>query len=300
MNPTTQDRAAAVADATTAGETPTTEPVRRPARAARSHGPRRGLRVTIQLVAIAVVLLAWWFLIPALDVQSYLFPSLHDVVMAFRLDFITLPHERGFYTQGTGTYDTLQTLYAALSGYAIGAVCAIVLAVFASEFELLDFIIQPFISALQSLPKIALAPLFLVWFGLGMSGHVALVVSLVVFPVMLNAYAGLKFVPEDYLELAKSLRTARWRTLVLVKLPAALPNLFTGLSVGIVYALLAAIVAEFLSGQSGLGAELVLGQSNSNTPQVFAVLVVLGILGALLNGIVGFIGRKVVFWGGKR
>ncbi|HEY2793620.1 MAG TPA: ABC transporter permease subunit, partial [Micromonosporaceae bacterium] len=96
------------------------------------------------------------------------------------------------------------------------------------------------------------------------------------------------------------LRTARWRTLVLVKLPAALPNLFTGLSVGIVYALLAAIVAEFLSGQSGLGAELVLGQSNSNTPQVFAVLVVLGILGALLNGIVGFIGRKVVFWGGKR
>ena len=181
-----------------------------------------------------------------------------------------------------------------------GSAAGLVLATLASEFRTVDYVVQPFVSALQALPKIALAPLFLVWFGLGTQGHIALVVSLVVFPVLINAYAGLRFVPDDYLELARTLRTGRWRTLVLVKLPASLPSLFTGLSVGIVYALLAAIVAEFLSGQTGLGAELVIAQANSNTAAVFGVLVVLAVLGAVLNGIVGAIGKRAVFWASKR
>jgi NitT/TauT family transport system permease protein len=261
--------------------------------------PELALRLCIQIGALAAVVLAWLFLIPALDVPSYLWPSLPDVVTALRQTFIELPRQNGWTSTGTGVGDMLSTLYTTLIGYGLGSAIAVVLAVGANEFRILGYIIQPFISALQSLPKIALAPLFLVWFGLGFSGHVALVVSLVIFPVMLNAYDGLRFVPEEYLELAQTARASRWRTLVQIKLPAALPALFTGLSVGIVYALLAAIVAEFLSGQTGLGAELVIDESNSNTPAVFAILVVLGLLGAALNAIVAVLGHRLVFWAGK-
>jgi NitT/TauT family transport system permease protein len=261
---------------------------------------RHRLRWSIQVAGVGAVILLWAILVPALGVPTFLWPRLPDVAQAFTQTFVTLPAQQGLTTPGGGVYDVVQTLTATLAGYAIGSVAAILLAVLASEFRVLDFIIQPFVSALQALPKIALAPLFLVWFGLGTQGHIALVVSLVVFPVMLSAYAGLRFVPDDFVELARTLRTGRARMLVLVKLPASLPSLFTGLSVGIVYALLGAIVAEFLSGQTGLGAELVVAQANSNTAAVFAVLAVLAVLGAALNGAVSIIGRRVVFWAGKR
>jgi NitT/TauT family transport system permease protein len=261
---------------------------------------RNWLRWGVQAATVGAIVLLWVLVVPALDVPAYLWPPLPAVVDAFRLTFITIPSEQGLMTPGGGIYDLTQTLTATLIGYGISIVVALVLAVLATEFRVLNYILQPFISALQALPKIALAPLFLVWFGLGMQGHIALVVSVVVFPIMLNAYAGLRFVPDDYLELARTLRTGRLRTLVLVKLPASLPSLFTGLSIGIVYALLSAIVAEFLSGQSGLGAQLVKAQANGDTAGVFAVLVVLGVLGAVLNGIVSLIGRRTVFWAGKR
>jgi NitT/TauT family transport system permease protein len=261
---------------------------------------RHRVRLAVQAATIGVILLSWLLLVPALDVPAYLWPRLPEVADAFRLIFVTIPAEQGVLTPGGGIYDLVQTLTATLVGYGVGAVVALVLALLASEFRILDYVVQPIVSAFQALPKIALAPLFLVWFGLGMLGHIALVVSLVVFPVMLNAYAGLRQVPEDYLELAQTFRTGRLRTLLLVRLPASLPSVFTGLSIGILYAFLAAIVAEFLSGQSGLGAQLVMAQANSNTAGVFAVLAVLGVLGAALNGTVALIGRRVVFWTGKR
>jgi NitT/TauT family transport system permease protein len=261
---------------------------------------RPWVRWSVQAAMAGTIALLWLVLVPVLDVPAYLWPPLPDVVDAFRLTFVTIPSEQGLMTPGGGVYDLVQTLTATLVGYGIGTVVALVLAVLATEFRVLDFVLQPFVSALQALPKIALAPLFLVWFGLGMQGHVALVVSVVVFPIMLNAYAGLRFVPDDYLELARTLRTGRLRTLVLVKLPAALPSLFTGLSIGIIYALLSAIVAEFLVGQDGLGARLVKDQANGDTAGVFAVLVVLAVLGALLNGILSLIGKRAVFWAGKR
>jgi NitT/TauT family transport system permease protein len=271
-----------------------------PAPERRGRFRRHWLRWSVQAATVGTVILLWAVVVPAIDVPAYLWPPLPAVVDAFRLTFITIPSDQGLMSPGGGIYDLTQTLTATLIGYGLSIVIALVLAVLATEFRVLDFILQPFISALQALPKIALAPLFLVWFGLGMQGHIALVISVVVFPIMLNAYAGLRFVPDDYLELARTLRTGRLRTLALVKLPAALPSLFTGLSIGIIYALLAAIVAEFLSGQTGLGAQLVRAQANGDTAGVFAVLVVLGVLGAGLNGIVSLIGKRTVFWAAKR
>ena len=271
-----------------------------PAPERRDRLGRHWLRWSVQAATVAVVILLWVVMVPALHVPAYLWPPLSAVFDAFTIVFITIPSEQGLMTPGGGIYDLTQTLIATMIGYGISIVIALALAVLATEFRVLDFILQPFVSALQALPKIALAPLFLVWFGLGMQGHIALVVSVVVFPIMLNAYAGLRFIPDDYLELARTLRSGRLRTLALVKLPASLPSLFTGLSIGIIYALLAAIVAEFLAGQSGLGAQLVKAQANGDTAGVFAVLVVLAVLGAVLNGIVSLIGKRVVFWAGKR
>lgn len=256
-------------------------------------------KFVVQIGAVVAAILAWLALVPLLNIPHYLWPSLPEVLQALWQSFVVLPATHGLFEAGA-LYDTLHTLETAAIGYALGTSIALMLAIAASEFRTFDYVIRPFISAFQALPKIALAPLFMIWFGLGLTSHIALVVSLVIFPVMLNAYAGMKDVSDEHLELAQSLRASRLRTLRLIKLPGALPSIMTGLRIGVVYALLATIVSEFLAGQYGLGAELTLAQSTFDTARTFAILVVLGVLGALLEGTVGWVGGRVVFWSGKR
>ena len=247
-------------------------------------------------MALVGCVLILWALAPRLGVPRYVWPSLDAVVQALKQGFVDMPQRYGIGSPSGLPYHTGVTLAATVLGYLIGVSVAVTLAVVAAEFPVVEGAVRPLLSAFQAVPKIAIAPLFLIWFGFGSVGRVALASTLVFFPVMMNALAGLKFVPPEALDLAEMVKASRWRTLWLIKLPYSLPHLLTGLRLGAVYAFLATISSEFLAGYSGLGAKLVEAQTMMNTSTAVAIVVVLGVFGALFEGTLARLGKSLLFW----
>src|SRR5438067_5388805 len=148
----------------------------------------------------------------------------------------------------------------------------------------------------QSMPKVALAPLIIVWFGLGLTSKVVNAALVAFFPLMVNTIVGLRSAEEDKVNLMKSLAATRTQIFWMLQLPNALPYIFAGLEIAMIFALIGAIVAEFVGAQSGLG---MLIQSMNFTMDVagqFSVLLILSILGLLLNTLVMQVRRRVLFW----
>ena len=188
------------------------------------------------------------------------------------------------------------TLTEIVLGFLLAAVTAFVLGTLISQIKLVEAVLYPYIVAIQTLPKIAVAPLILVWVGFGLESKVVIAAMVAFFPILVNTIIGLKSTPEQKLELMQSLSASRWKTFWYVKLPEALPFIFAGLNVGIVMSVLGAIVGEFIGAKAGLGYMLLQMNYNLDVAGMFSVLVVLAIMGILLNGIAQFARRKVVFW----
>src|SRR5690606_33873412 len=160
----------------------------------------------------------------------------------------------------------------------------------------LDRLILPLITAFQSLPKIALAPLFVVWFGFGVRFRTLLVITVVFFPVLINARAGLYGVEEGRIRMAKVFGASPWKVMWKVRLPSALPFIFTGLELGVIYALLGTIVAEFTAGGEGLGARMLTLQYANLVSGMFSILIIFALIGAVSHALVSFAHKRVVFW----
>jgi NitT/TauT family transport system permease protein len=193
---------------------------------------------------------------------------------------------------------TLVTLGETLGGFVIGSVTGIGLAVLLSECAPLRTLLKPYIVALQAVPKVAVAPLFLIWFGFGVESKVMLVVSIMFFPVLVNTLAGLGSASEEQLELMRAMRATRWQTLRRVKAYVALPYVFASFEVCLVLSLTAAVVAEMLgSGTTvGLGTLINIYSSRMASAGVFAVLVVLSLLGVAMHALVVQLGRRCLYW----
>jgi NitT/TauT family transport system permease protein len=179
----------------------------------------------------------------------------------------------------------------------VGSVVGFLLALVISEFRPVRTIIYPYVIGLQSVPKTALAPMFLIWFGFGIQSKVALVVSTVFFPVLINTLSGIERTDPDQLDMLRAYCGKRWRIFLRVKLPSALPALFAGLELAIVLAIIAAVVAEFLGAVGGLGYRILTYNTNLDMAGEFAALAVLSVTGFFLHAMVRMIGQRVVFWG---
>jgi NitT/TauT family transport system permease protein len=199
----------------------------------------------------------------------------------------------------------LVTLQETIYGFIIGSVLGIGLAVLLSEVGPLRRLLQPYVVALQAVPKVAVAPLFLIWFGFGIESKIALVISIMFFPVLVNTLVGLDSVSDDQLELMRAYRATRWQTLRRVKVYVALPYVFASFEVCLVLSLTAAVIAEMLgSGTTmGLGSLINIYSARMSSAGVFAVLVVLSLLGVLLHGAVLMAAKACLAWqrspGGK-
>jgi len=150
------------------------------------------------------------------------------------------------------------------------------------------------------MPKVALVPLILVWFGLGLASKVISAALVAFFPLMVNTIVGLHSADEDRVNLMRSLSASRWQIFRMLQLPNAMPYIFAGLEIAMIFALIGAIVAELISSERGLG---MLMQSMSFTMDVagqFSILFILSVLGLILNGLVTFVRRKVLFWDTSR
>ncbi len=188
------------------------------------------------------------------------------------------------------------TLSEAFLGFAVAAVGGVVLGGLIAQFRLVERMVYPYVVALQTVPKIAIAPLIILWFGFGISSKVVIAATVAFFPVLVNVIVGLKTLDQSKIELMRSLKATRWQVFWLVRLPNALPFVFAGLDIAIVFSILGAIVGEFVGSQKGLGNMIVQLNFSLDVAGVFAALVLLSVMGVVLHLGMQWLQRRLVFW----
>jgi NitT/TauT family transport system permease protein len=188
------------------------------------------------------------------------------------------------------------TLIVTLGGFGLALAVGVGLAVLIVESRLMEQTVYALIVGLNSVPKVAVAPLFVIWLGTGVEPKIAIGFLIAVFAIVIDAVLGLKSVPPDILDLAKALRGGRLATLWRIRFPCALPSLFAGMKVAISLALVGAIVGEFVSSQRGLGYVILAAQGTFDTARVFAAIMVLAVMGVVLFWIVARAERLAIPW----
>ena len=146
------------------------------------------------------------------------------------------------------------------------------------------------------MPKVAIAPLLIIWFGFGITSKIIVVSLLCFFPILVNTMSGIRGVSREQLELFSAIRASRFKTLTHLLIPVALPSILTGIELAVVVSLLGAIVGEFVGGEEGLGVLLLQAQFQMSMPSVFAILLVLAFLGVIFNLAIRFIRKRSLFW----
>jgi NitT/TauT family transport system permease protein len=256
---------------------------------ARRSGPdyRKAARFGAWLLSAILVVFFWQWYTERFDVSPAVFPAPLQVWQSLWINL----------KDGTFLGDLAVTMREVLVGFFGGSLVGFFLALVISEFRPVRTIVYPYVIGLQSVPKTALAPMFLIWFGFGIESKVALVVSTVFFPVLINTLSGIERTDPDQLDMLRAYCGKRWRIFLRVKLPTALPALFAGLELAIVLAMIAAVVAEFLGAVGGLGYRILTYNTNLDMAGEFAALTVLSVTGFVLHAIVRMVGQRLVFWG---
>lgn len=203
---------------------------------------------------------------------------------------------------GNGIFfsDLQITLYEVAVGFVIGCLLGFVLAILIAEFRYARAILYPNVIIAQSIPKAALAPMFLIWFGFGVESKIGLVIVSSFFPVLVNVLSGIERTDPDLLDMLKAYCGRRWRVFFKVKLPSTLPQLFAGLELAIVFSLISAIVSEFLGSTAGLGYRIMVFNTDLNMAGQFAALIVLSATGFVLHRFVKIASKYAIYWGNPR
>ncbi len=188
------------------------------------------------------------------------------------------------------------TVYATTLGFFIGAVGGAILGIWLGLSPFASRLLNPYLNALNALPKVALAPLFVLWFGLGIESKVALAAVLVLFLVFLNTYAGVREVDQDLIDGARLMRASRRQVIFKVVIPSAMSWVFAGLKISVPYALIGAVLGEMIAANRGLGYLVQYSGAQFDTAGVFAVLIVIALLAVALNYVVDVAQGRIERW----
>lgn len=235
-------------------------------------------------VVIVASLLAWEAAVLLVRPSPLILPSPSAIALAFwETPSIFLRH-LGF------------TVLTTFVGFASAVVIGVLLAVGIVYSRFLERTVYTLLVALNSIPKVALAPLFVIWMGTGTEPKIAIALMLALFPIVIDMVLGLRSVDPDMLHLARVSRASPLAVLFKIRFPCALPSLFAGMKVAVSFALVGAIVGEFVAGSKGLGFQILIAQGQFDTIRVFVSLVLLGIVGTLLFFLVDYCERVVLPW----
>lgn len=251
-----------------------------------STWPSRARGVLPHLVLATLFLGAWWWLTTGGGVSSVVLPSPPDLAESIADVIGGSWFLEAFWT----------TAYETLIGFALAAVVGVGLGLLLGEFDLLGKVSQPFITAFQVTPSVALAPILIIWLGTGPGSKIALAFTISFFVILVNTMEGVRRVPFTSIRLMRSLRASRMQTMRILTIPAAMPFVFAGLRTGITLALVGALVGEFVGARTGLGQKLIEFTFAIRTSDVWAVLAVIGVLGIVLYGLVVWVDRRLVWW----
>jgi NitT/TauT family transport system permease protein len=262
-----------------------------PVRPARPSMFRRYPQLTFSPAILAVLLGVWWLATDVLGVPGYVLPQLEDVVQALVRGLGRAPWDKAGYWYHSGI-----TVWEAVLGFFLGSAAGAVLGLSLSHWPIAGKSCYPYIVGFQSLPKVALAPLMVVWFGFGLEGKVFITAIITFFPVLVNTMAGYNSVEPERIELARSCNASEWQLLTKIIIPSCLPFLFAGLSVASVLAILGAVVGEFVGARAGLGMLLMQFNQSMELAPMFAIILLLGVIGFLMNFAVSLVERRFCFW----
>jgi len=194
------------------------------------------------------------------------------------------------------TLDARYTVIATVVGFVTAALGGIIVAFGLSQVAYLRKLLNPIFNALNSLPRVALAPLFVLWFGICLLSHIVLAASLTFFVVFANTMAGIESVDQDHLLLARLQGATRWQSFRWFIVPSALPSIFVGLELGFIFAMLGTVSGEMIAGEAGFGVRLQRDAGVFNTKGYFATLLVLVLVSAIASGLFQLAKRPLVRW----
>ena len=245
----------------------------------------------IAMLGLFVAFIACWQFLTTLNVISpIILPTPLEV--AHDLTVVGANLLTGDYMLGALWITTKEVLY----GFALAIAIGFSLGVLVGETAFGERAVMPYLVAIDTMPKIAFAPLFVAWLGFDISSKVALAAFIATFPIVVATAAGLHAADESARMLFKTMGATRWQTLIKMKLPTGLPLIFTGLKIGAVGVMAGAITGEFLGGGKGFGELIRVAASQLNTPRVFSLILYLSLLGLALFASVVWIQRRFVFW----
>lgn len=241
-------------------------------------------RLLYPIGGAAVILTIWQAYAELLHISTIILPTPSEIIQASwdRSDLLLA--------------ETWPTFLESVCGFGLALIFGISLAVCVANSRVLNLSLYPILIATQSIPKVAIAPIILVWFGLGMQSKLAIAFLVAFFPIIVDTATGLQETPPGLVELGRSLRASRWQLFWKIQLPAALPFIFSGAKVAVTLAVIGAVIGEFVGSNNGLGNLLLSANSQLNGPLAWAALVWLSVLGILLFMAVALAQRLLMPW----
>lgn len=233
------------------------------------------------VLTLLALLVLWEAAVVGLDIQRFLLPAPSDVVAEFIKDYrMIFGH-------------AVQTVWGILAGYIAAVVFALAASMAMIRWPLAERMVMPIFVASQSVPKIAIAPLILLWIGAGAGSKILVVASIAFFPVVINTMAGFKQVDQGLMDVFRSVDATSRQTFLRLRLPYAVPYIFAGLRIATTLAVLGAIVAEWLAATDGIGYLVLSGSFNFNTARSFAAIILLAVIGMSFFGAMGAVERAL-------
>jgi NitT/TauT family transport system permease protein len=245
-------------------------------------------RIYLVFISMLVTLVLWEAFTRTMNIPAFILPGPGMVWARFwqiAVDGSLLRH-------------TLATLQEVLAGLALGVSAATMLGYLLAKSPLFERLLAPYIVASQSVPVVAIAPLLIIWFGPGIFSKVLICALIVFFPVLVNTVVGLRSVPEELVDMLRSLQATRWQTVTYLEVPAALPVFLGGVRIGATLSVIGAVVGEFVGSDRGLGFLVNLGRGRYDTALVFVAVFTLVTLALGLYGAVVFIESRWLSWRG--
>jgi NitT/TauT family transport system permease protein len=233
------------------------------------------------VLTLMALLVLWEAAVVGLDIQRFLLPAPSDVVAEFIKDYrMIFGH-------------AVQTVWGILAGYIAAVIFALAASMAMIRWPLVERMVMPIFVASQSVPKIAIAPLILLWIGAGAGSKILVVASIAFFPVVINTMAGFKQVDQGLMDVFRSVDATSRQTFLRLRLPYAVPYIFAGLRIATTLAVLGAIVAEWLAATDGIGYLVLSGSFNFNTARSFAAIILLTVIGMSFFGAMGAVERAL-------
>ncbi len=244
-------------------------------------------RYLIDALSVGSFLGLWQLVVWALKVPDYILPSPREIVLATAADSGVLA--------GHFVVTMVETLLGLVLAVAVGLVIAVLMHTFRFSGE----IVYPYLVLSQAVPLIAIAPLILIWFGLGITAKVAIVSFVCFFPVAVNAYEGFQSVNRDMLDLMRTMDASRWQTYRHLIVPASLPGIFAGLRIAATYSVLGAVIGEWLGGVKGMGIYMTRALTSFRTDKLFGAIVIVMLASFAIFKVADVLAKVTTPWKGE-